>query len=205
MARHFENHFVEKLSEPKLEQTLNEAAVQLSRIDVVRELPVRNQQAIFDMANFMICSANEIILSGDDWRENYWGLYIVGSRATGQTHSASDLDMLSVGTFYSNLRFPELWGRSSWPKVFEGFEVEMPDELPDQYNLGEVDRKYLLRAAPQSEGVLPIDLNVVDMTFDDSVGLDDFLVDRDVDNAGEQLPRIPLVELIIEADRFIQF
>ena len=49
------------------------------------------------MTAFAINEADRTI---DRWRKNFWGLYIVGSKASGQERANSDLDLLSVGTFY---------------------------------------------------------------------------------------------------------
>lgn len=149
------------------------------------------------MTAFAINEADRTI---DRWRKNFWGLYIVGSRASGQERANSDLDLLSVGTFYRQQGFK---GTDGELDTFEGFELEMPEELPTEYNLGYVDRKYLIRATHNTEGPVPVDLNVVDLTFSEET-LDNFKNKMDVANDGSQLPRIPLFELFVTKEEILR-
>src|SRR3989344_3360282 len=178
--------------QPPLGDIVDQALSEISEGEQFRRLPEWNQGILLSMACFMIDKANDIYHA--DWRGNYWGLYIVGSRARGDATPDSDLDLLSVGTFYRDLEFRDRYDDED--DVFDRCDVVRPDELPDEYNVGEVDRKYLIRAVPRVEGALPIDLSIVDLTFTDDT-LDDFKDTLDVDSNGEPLPRLPLVELII--------
>jgi predicted nucleotidyltransferase len=213
MAGPFEYYFTERL--PQFEAQMEDddiAAIQqgdligdivddsiktIAAIDQLRELPVRNQDLVLDMARMMVLEANQLVDSGEaNWKANFWGLYVIGSRARDEARPDSDLDLLSVGTFYHNLGFVNAdpyFRTANTP--FEGFDIEVPDELPDEYNVGDVDRKYLVRATPQEEGVLPVDLSVVDLTFVRAT-LGDFKVSMDMDE-GKPLPRVPLVELTV--------
>src|SRR6185369_17982965 len=87
-------------------------------------------------------------------------------------------------------------GRDEDGGIFRDFELEIPEELPREYNMGEVDKKYLVRATPKTVGVLPVDLNVVDLTFYNA-DLDIFKETMDVDETGNKLVRLPLVELSV--------
>ena len=184
---------------PLLNEVIASATEAVSAIEQFEQLPERNQKLLLDMAGFIVTSANHMVNSGNSSaQENYWGLYVVGSRARGEARPDSDLDLLSVGTFYSAQGF--LWGSTDIEPVFKDFEVDEPDELPSEYNTGDVDRKYLLRATPHNEGVLPVDLSVVDLTFT-RYTLGEFKDTLDVDEAGAALPRVPLVEVTVAAGR----
>lgn len=203
---------------PLLSWVVDQAVDAITDFEEFWTLPKRNRELIIDMAAYMLASANHIKGTYENtWSTNYWGLYIVGSRARGEARPDSDLDLLSAGTFYRNQGFRGGYlgvrelvsGRKN---IFDGFEIEAPDELPDEYNVGAVDRKYLLRARvpedpsgikmryPKPEPVLPVDLSVVDLTFTNS-SFDDFKLRLDVDCNGEELPRIPLVEVSTSLSR----
>lgn len=175
--------------QPLLDEVAGQATEAISALEVFTSLPARNQKLVLDMAVFALEHANSI---RDKWRGNFWGLYVVGSRARGEVGADSDLDLLSAGTFYRSQGFSDWFGEG----VFEGFELESPAELPNEYNTGAVDRKYLVRATPVAEGVLPVDLNVVDLTFW-KVTLDGFKETMDVNKDGSQLPRVPVFELTV--------
>lgn len=190
---------------PVLETIVEEVKSSVIAVEQFRELPERNQTLILDMTRTMIKAGNRMVGCYEaGGRVNYWGLYIVGSRARGEHRTDSDLDLLSVGTFYRQLGFglsPRRSDRSQEEVPSEGFDINLPSELPDEYNIGAVDRKYLVRAKPEEEGILPVDLNVVDLTFI-RANLDTFLTKMDVDDSGNQLPRIPLVEMTVAQSRY---
>lgn len=203
MAEHFTHTFDDTLpttvheqrsgyfeGKPPLNEVVVEAHGAIATIEVFQALPERNQRLVLDMAGFAMKQANGM---RDRWRKNFWGLYVVGSRARGEAQPGSDLDLLSAGTFYRAQGFSD-WHDNG---VFEGFELETPEELPSEYNVGDVDRKYLVRATPTTEGVLPVDLNVVDLTFCEETTLDSFRRTMDVAEDGSQLPRVPLFELAV--------
>lgn len=212
MAGHFEYRFSGDLPESKIEQgwdrnagkplmgdVLKQAHVEVGAVEAFQALPERNQQLLLDMTDFAMRAANSMSGTWGDgkWRENFWGLYVVGSRARNEADDESDLDLLSVGTFYRSQGFLDWRDRSD---VFDGFELEAPDELPSEYNVGDVDRKFLVRATPKAEGVLPVDLNVVDLTFW-KASLDSFKETVDVADDGSQLPRVPVFEITVSQDR----
>ncbi len=178
--------------QPPLGDVIDQALDEVSAGEQFRQLPDWNQGILLSMACFMIDKANDIYHK--DWRGNYWGLYIVGSRARGDAAPDSDLDLLSVGTFYYDLGFKDRYDDED--DVFGRCDIVRPDELPGEYNVGEIDRKYLVQAVPRVEGALPIDLSVVDLTFTDDT-LDDFKDTLDVDGSGKPLLRVPLVELVV--------
>ena len=182
---------------PLLGEIVEKAVSKISQGEKFKQLPEWNQGVLLAMASFMIDKANDIYHA--DWRGNFWGLYMVGSRARGDARPASDLDLLSVGTFYRDLGFRDRYDHED--KIFAGCDVSRPDELPGEYNVGEVDRKYLIRAVPIVEDALPIDLSVVDLTFTDD-SLDDFKESLDVDQNGNPLPRVPLVEITVPPASF---
>lgn len=209
MAGYFQKYFAERLLpqgyefEPgeekpedtrSLDEVIAEATGTVTAIEQVRKLPERNQKLIADMAELMVRQADMVFSNGNNWRANYWGLYVIGSRASGEEREDSDLDLLSVGTFYRSQGFAGSWGEYDDHGVFAGFEVNVPEELPDEYNLGEVERKYLVRAEPKDEGVLPVDLVVADMTHM-RVDLEGFKAEHDVSAKGSPLQRIPLIEV----------
>lgn len=82
---------------PLLDEVVAEAQKDIETIEAFQTLPERNRKLILRMTAFAINEADRTI---DRWRKNFWGLYIVGSRASGQERANSDLDLLSVGTFY---------------------------------------------------------------------------------------------------------
>jgi predicted nucleotidyltransferase len=176
---------------PLISELIAEAVTAISDVEQFRQLPVRTQEVLVRMAGFMISRANGYEMH--DWRKNEWGLYVVGSRARDDARPDSDLDLLSVGTFYRDLDFSDRFDYEE-AGVFAGFNLERPDELPDAYNVGEVDRKYLVRATPKAEGLLSIDLSVVDLTFTED-SLEGFKSELDVDEYGLPLARVPLLEL----------
>ena len=196
---------------PLVSELTRNAEDVISSIAEVAALPARNKKLILDMAAYMIFNANHIIHSWDNHDGNQWGLYIVGSRARGEATPDSDLDLLTAGSFYRNMNFLTP-NRMDWDPngIFDGFDIEVPDELPTEYNVGDVDRKYLVRATPEPinphmkmkypkpEVVLPVDLNVVDLTWD-SPSLADFLEIFDTDGELVKLPRIPIIELDVPA------
>ena len=190
---------------PILDTFIDEARASVSAVEQFMELPERNQSLVLDMTRMMIEAGNRMFGKYEaGFRVNYWGLYIIGSRASEEHRTDSDLDLLSVGTFYRQLGFgltPRRGDSSREDVTSEGFDIKLPSELPDEYNIGAVDRKYLVRANPEEEGVLPVDLNVVDLTFI-RANLDDFLTKIDVDDSGIQLPRIPLVEVTVAQSRY---
>lgn len=209
MAGYFQKYFAERLLPPgyefepgeekpedtrSLDEVIADATGRVAVIEQVRKLPERNHKLITDMAELMVRQADMVFGNGNDWRANYWGLYIIGSRARGEAEEDSDLDLLSVGTFYRRQGFAGSWGEYDDHGVFSGFEVSVPEELPDGYNLGEVERKYLVRAEPKDNGALPVDLVVADMTHM-RVGLEDFKAEHDTGPEGSTLPRIPLIEI----------
>jgi predicted nucleotidyltransferase len=166
----------------------------IASVEAFQTLPERNQKLVLDMASFAIKRAND---TDDRWKQNFWGLYVVGSRARGEARPDSDLDLLSVGTFYRAQGFIDFLRED----IFEGFELEIPVELPDEYNIGDVDRKYLVRATPTVEEVLPVDLSVVDLTFWRGT-LDTFKETMDIAEDGSELARLPLFELSVPEERF---
>lgn len=179
---------------PLLAEVIGGSHAAISALEQFQALPERNQQLVLDMASFMLTRANRF---EDRWKENFWGLYIVGSRAGDEARQDSDLDLLSVGTFYRDQGFFERYSLPSDDKgIFEGFDLDKPEELPSEYNVGEVDKKYLVRATPKVEGVLPVDLNVVDLTFYRAT-LDSFKETMDVAEDDSPLTRLPLVELSV--------
>lgn len=216
MAEHFVYHFEGKHpiidsqrgkegygDRPLIDEVISEADEVISAIEQFKDLPDRNQRLLLNMSSFIIIMANEIIGDYDGWNQNFWGLYIVGSRARGVASSDSDLDLLSVGTFYGDQGFGG-YASSDLPEgIFKDFVVEAPEVLPDEYNVGDVDRKYLVRATPSTPGVLPVDLSVVDLTFaGGEVTLNRFKATMDVDESGVPLSRIPLVEVTVAADNY---
>lgn len=215
MAEHFVYHFDGQLpsmefqrgkerywDRPLVDEVISEADVVISAIEQFQVLPDRNQRLLLDMAGYIIDTANMMFSGGhnDRWKQNYWGLYIVGSRARNEADPDSDLDLLSVGTFYDDQGFGEYARLGVSVDVFEGFDLDVPEELPDEYNVGDVDRKYLVRATPTTPRVLPVDLSVVDLTFVRGVTLDIFKESMDVDESGAPLSRIPLVEVTVADD-----
>lgn len=209
MAGYFQKHFAERLLpagyefEPgeekpedtrSLDEVIADASETVSAIEQVKELPERNQKLIADMTELIVRQADAVFGNGNNWRANYWGLYIIGSRARGEAEDDSDLDLLSAGTFYRRQGFAGSWGDYDDHGVFAGFGVSVPEELPDEYNLGDVERKYLVRAEPKDDCVLPVDLVVADMTHT-RVDLEGFKAEHDVSAEGSTLPRIPLVEV----------
>lgn len=182
-----------------LDEVIDAAKEVVSANEQFAVLPKRNQQLLLDMASLMVYHANRIRQS-DGWKKNYWGLYIVGSRARGDAVPDSDLDLLSVGTFYRDQGFAGASGPVE--AIFKGFDIEEPDELPSEYNVGFVERKYMVQATPHDQGVLPVDMSVVDLTFMRAT-LHDFKRTMDVDPLrGTPLPRVPLVELSVAEDPF---
>lgn len=211
MAEHFRYTFADRLPEisaqqeedryggmPLFGELVAQAHETIGDTEIFQALPARNQKLVLDMASFAIGSADRMFDTWRNhrWRENFWGLYVVGSRARGEAGPDSDLDLLSVGTFYRSQGFLD-WRHE--PDVFEGFELEVPDELPDEYNVGDVDRKYLVRATPNAEDVLPVDLSVVDLTSWKAT-LEGFKETMDIAEDGSQLPRTPLFELTVLQD-----
>jgi predicted nucleotidyltransferase len=189
---------------PLLATVIDEAAGRIRRFEQFLELPPRNQELLLDMAAFMIGSANHRAREPKGRKDNFWGLYIIGSRARGEHRPESDLDLLSVGTFHRNQGFienhlGEINLVSDRDTVFEGFRVNVPEELPSEYNIGEINRKYLVRATPTEEGVLPVDISVVDLTSTGET-LDSFKETPDLDSKKKSLPRIPLVEVSAAGD-----
>ena len=185
------------IGKPLLAEVIGEAQDSIVGLEQFQILPERNQRLVLDMAGFMLTKANYF---NNRWKENFWGLYIIGSRAGDETRPDSDLDLLSVGTFYRDQGFFDRFRLVDDPKgIFEGFDLVIPEELPSNYNYGEIDRKYLVRAAPEVEGVLPVDLNVVDLTFVRTT-LDEFKERMDVSEDGSQLTRLPLIELTVEIE-----
>jgi hypothetical protein len=189
-----------------VEGVVEASAETVSTIDQFRELPVRNQRLVLGMAADMVLNANWLAHSSRTLgREHFWGLYMIGSRARGEARPDSDLDMLSVGNmsnFDLSLNFlrPYQEPEHRTPGTpFEGFMVTMPPdhELPDEYNVGEVDRKYWVRAQTQEEDAVGVDLGVVDLTHM-RAGLGEFTATMDVED-GRPLPRVPLVELTVAA------
>lgn len=176
---------------PLLGEVVKEAQGAISQIEQFGQLPERNQKLILDMAGFAFAKANDA--EGSDWRENFWGLYIVGSRARGEAREDSDLDLLSAGTLYRSQGFMDIFGENS---VFDGLELDVPKELPSEYNVGAVDRKYLVRARAADKGVLPVDLNVADLTFV-RTDLKQFKTREDVSEDGSELARVPLFEVTV--------
>lgn len=191
MAEHFVYHLEDQLSSADIDEAIGQAHEVIAGIEAFQAIPARNQKLVLDMAGFAIDRANTIDRV-DRWRENYWGLYVVGSRSSDKVHSDNDLDLLSVGTFYHDQGFTSYRQRD----IFEGFKLVVPDELPDEYNVGDTDRKYLVHATPTEEGVLPVDLSVVDLTFT-PVSLDDFKETMDVAEGRGSLARLPLLELTV--------
>jgi len=186
---------------PTLESVIHDATEAISAVEQFRLLPGRNQDLITSMATQMLGSANKI--AGSDralYRRNESGLYLIGSRARGEAGPDSDVDVLSVGTFFRDQGFLGFYNGGELgqpkPEVFDGFDIEVPEELPNNYNIGLVDRKYLVRATPQGEG-LPVDLSVVDLTHA-GITLDKFKAERDTGRDGEPLVRIPLLEVTVE-------
>lgn len=178
---------------PLLSEVVTEARQAIATAEAFQALPERNQKLVLDMASFAVEQANGKGMF-DKWRENFWGLYVVGSRARGKARPDSDLDLLSAGTFYRAQGFSNRYELGA--SVFEGFELEIPEDLPSEYNVGLVARKYVARAKPTAEGVLPVDLNVIDLTFTEAT-LDSFKETMDVAQDGSQLPRIPLFEFTV--------
>lgn len=183
-----------------LDEIATRAKAAIAEMEEFSVLPERNKKLILDMSGIMLAEANAM---GHHWRQNYWGLYIVGSRARHDYRSDSDLDLLSVGTFYGSLGFSAYYTHQETP-VFEGYNTEVltQGELPSEYNVGEVDRKYLIRAAPEEpeDGTLSVDLSVVDLTFL-TASLADFKTTMDIDHLGNPLPRIPIVEVTVPDGR----
>lgn len=209
MSGYFQKYFAERLLSPgyefapgeerpedtrSLDEVIAEATETVASIEQVKELPERNQKLITDMAELMVRQSDAVFGNGNNWRANYWGLYIIGSRARGEAEDESDLDLLSVGTFYRRQGFAGPWGEYDEHGVFADFGVSVPEELPDEYNLGDVERKYLVHAEPRNDGVLPVDLVVVDMTHT-RVDLEGFKAEHDIGAEGSSLPRIPLIEI----------
>lgn len=182
---------------PLLGDVITEAQELITRIEAFQGLPERNQKLILDMADCAISRANAY--PPEMWFENYWGLYVVGSRARDEARDDSDLDLLSVGTFYRDQGFAD-WARHD--DIFDGFGVDIPDDLPSEYNVGSVDRKYLMRLTPEEDGVLPVDLNVVDLTFI-RASLDKFKEEMDVAEDGSELPRTPIFELVVPEEHVL--
>lgn len=181
---------------PTLESIIDECVESVSSRQEFQALPERNQKLLQDMSSYIINTANSTVGTWDaQWAENYWGLYIVGSRARGNAQPDSDLDLLSVGTFYRSQGFRNYHDGDDNP-IFDGFDLELPSELPSEYNVGVIDRKYLCRAVPTEEGVLPVDLNVVDLTFINA-NLGYFKAEMDTDENSSPLPRLPLVEVVL--------
>lgn len=199
---HFEkSHPTGRIAEqgelPPLKGEITEAKRRVSELGQVSTLPIRNQAMILDMVRIMMESANGCVGSWEAKHPQFWGLYMVGSRANSTNRPDSDVDLLSVGTFYYRQGFSSEWGIADGD-VLEGFTVEVPEELPSEYNMGAVNRKYLRRATPQMAGALAVDLNVVDLTFTRGATLDSFKADMDLDEDGAPLHRLPLVELTVE-------
>ena len=191
---------------PLLTTLTDEAEEAIRGIEAFRTLPESNQELVLGMSERIISSANAMSGSVDAWKQNYWGLYMVGSRATGKAFDDSDLDLLSVGTFYRQQGFDAsfAWGSDGGNDLFVQFDLEVPEELPGKYNVGDIDRKYLVRATPKKlrrsrRTTVPVDLNVVDLTFMKG-GLEQFKAKADVDDDGAELPRLPLVEVTVEAN-----
>ncbi len=195
-AKYGEDKWDRNKNLPTLESVLDACTESVSCRKELQELPERNKKLLLDMSRNIINMANNITGTYDaSWTENYWGLYIVGSRARGDARSDSDLDLLSVGTFYRAQGFHS-WIDGVEKQVLRGFDQEIPDELPSEYNHGDVDRKYLNRLTTSEEGVLPVDLNVVDLTFT-RASFDYFKEEMDTDEKGSPLPRLPLVEVTV--------
>ncbi len=181
---------------PTVESLLDACTESVSSRQELHGLPTRNRELLLDMSRNIINMASG--MPGTDasrWTENFWGLYIVGSRARGDARPDSDLDVLSVGTFYRSQGFRS-WSQGIEQPVLRGFDQKVPDELPSEYNYGAVDRKYLNRLTTSEEGVLSVDLNVVDLTFT-KASFDYFKEQMDTGETGNILPRIPLVEVTV--------
>jgi len=218
MAEPFQYHFSERLLESEsqlngidprpdtfFDDVVDQSVAVVSAIEQLRELPERNQALILAMAREMICEANERVEAFEaSAMEHFWGLYLIGSRASGEAHPKSDLDLLSVGSFGLALNFLRPYETAENRTMYTPFDdfarAELTDdELPDEYNVGEIDRKYWVMAFKSKEGrdeLLDVDLAVVDLT-NVRGDLDDFEAKMDVKD-GEPLPRIPLVKLTVE-------
>jgi len=207
---HFTYHFSERLPRteeqreqegfedlPSLEAVVADAIKTVEAIEQIQALPPQNQQLVLAMARRMLKTANDIASSEVAVRRtNESGLYLIGSRARGDARPDSDVDLLSAGTFFRNQGFLGFYPLADEkPDVFDGFRIEIPDELPDQYNIGWVGRRYMVRAKPEADG-LPVDLKVADLTWMGGMTLDSFK-QADVTDSfpPTPLPRIPLLEV----------
>ncbi|HEY4964294.1 MAG TPA: hypothetical protein VIH90_06385 [Candidatus Saccharimonadales bacterium] len=192
------------------------ASETIAAIPEFQALPEVNQQMMLMMSRIAIFDANratnpKLGLSRDN---NFWALYIIGSRARHEETESSDLDLLSVGTFFRHQGFlrrekPKLGelGSEGSPDVniFDGYDAIYPAKLPTRYNVGAVNRKYMVRATPKSghQGI-PVDLSVVDFSFPphNEITLTTFLEDMDVckrvvdgPDITIPLPKVPIFEL----------
>jgi hypothetical protein len=205
-SRAFHNRIARTESEKvdRFEYTISDYASEATRVmgDIVavQRLPERNRRLLARMARFMLATANDTFESDCTyrWKQNYWGLYMIGSRSYNAGRADSDLDLMSVGTFFTDLSFHKTdLSLDETEPVFDDFDTQLPQKLPDNYNIGEVDRAYLIRATPHHPDALPVDLKVVDLTFVHG-NLNYFKQVMDTDEQGKCIHRIPLIELFVD-------
>ncbi len=187
---------------PLLGSVHQEAKKSLRRLDAFMRLPSPNRELVSGMVRVMIEQANNTVGSNlAGCRQNFWSLYIVGSRATRLYRDSSNLDLLSVSSFSGVQDFstPLALGYDTNP--FNGFEVNRPPELPEPYNIGETKNKKLIEVSPKEFGVLPVNICVVNLGAV-SLGIDEFITQMDVDNANQDLPKTLVASVTIEHDRW---
>ncbi|HUP26741.1 MAG TPA: hypothetical protein VM124_03810 [Candidatus Limnocylindrales bacterium] len=151
-------------------------------------------------------------------RHGFCGVYLVGSYAAEEGvrewgRNAPDVDLLIVDRMtFAHSKFslhrsntPHLNGNHIAEGIADmldagGFDLAVPRTLPTRYNIGHIGPKWLMRATPHQDGVLPMDFNMVNLNGRESyVELSAWLADKDVDEQQQALPRVPLLEVQIVA------
>jgi len=193
------------------------------------EAPRKNREVIVNLVDGLRDTVREFYAERpywDNWDHRtavgFLGAYIIGSFVSDGEDSphehgrgAPDIDLLVVDRMgFTNGATYNLGVRdSTWianhPAAAiagrledAGFGLEIPEELPSEYNVGDVDAKWLMRATHTADDVLPIDINFVNLNYvrmdqEPGHGLETWLTNYVVDSEGRQLNRIPLVEVEI--------
>jgi hypothetical protein len=154
------------------------------------------------------------------FRDALFGAYVIG----GKVHKEGprpDIDLLIIGNASFRTGYDWLGDIASWEQVKgdwvmgslrdqfapEGFEVEVPGQIPDEYDMGlrVKDVKMMMRLRPpEGSQASPIDIVYMKVDYisplpsgDQIESFEDFYR-ADVDSEGNDLGRIALFEAIIK-------